>query len=49
MQAQLSKEPVKMKPRKPIYLHDIELVCSPQFEAQFESFLREKVSLENAG
>ena len=46
-QSPLSTEPMTAKPRRPIYLHNVSLVCSPEFERQFESFLRYVVNNEN--
>lgn len=33
--------------RKPIFLHNLKLACSVEFEKQFESFLRDAVTVEN--
>ena len=38
---------MKVKSYSPIFLHDIELRCEPDFEIQFENFLREKLRLED--
>ena len=33
--------------KKTIFLHNLSLVCSIEFEKQFESFLRDVVTIEN--
>mmetsp|Transcript_38544 Transcript_38544/g.50521 ORF Transcript_38544/g.50521 Transcript_38544/m.50521 type:complete len:171 (-) Transcript_38544:3298-3810(-) len=38
---------IKAKIKKPVYLHNLTLMSSAEFERQFESFLREVVSIEN--
>jgi len=38
---------IKTMPKKTIYLHNMRLVCSIEFEKQFESFLRDVVTTEN--
>ena len=36
-------------PKKTIFLKDLSLSMQPEFEAQFEQFLRELVVVENEG
>ena len=42
-----STEVLTVKPRRPVFLHNLSLVCDPEFERQFESFLRHVVNNEN--
>ncbi len=43
----MSTDYVKMKHKRPLYLHNIELKQSSAFETQFENFLRNQVSIYN--
>ena len=38
---------IKTMPRRTIFLHNLSLKCSIEFEKQFESFLRHVVTVEN--
>ena len=40
---------VEARVKKPIYLHNLTLHSSAEFERQFEDFLREVVRIENDG